>query len=159
MAVIRPASLVISLDHFVLTVRSISASKMWYANNLGMRAETFRSPSAPHIVRHALLFGSQKINLHELGRVNPLCLELLWKLEWTKTHHRNANLQPRTCNPEAQTCAFWLQTQFQKCGDVWLMPKLRWSIFVRRNQRMVLLCEQGRAARLEASTAGIRMEI
>ena len=70
MSAIRPVSIVLSLDHFVLTVRSIASSSTWYVNNLGMRAETFKSPSAPNVVRHSLLFGSQKINLHELGKVN-----------------------------------------------------------------------------------------
>lgn len=73
-----------SLDHLVLTVRSIPATVAFYTNHLGMRHEKFTSPlnktverfeevfySIFHMandsfqIRHALMFGSQKINLHE----------------------------------------------------------------------------------------------
>ncbi|KAK6594645.1 biphenyl-2,3-diol 1,2-dioxygenase [Botrytis cinerea] len=45
-----PAAHIKSLDHLVLT------------------AEQFVSSATPDITRHSLLFGSQKINLHELGK-------------------------------------------------------------------------------------------
>ncbi|RDH29273.1 glyoxalase domain-containing protein 5 [Aspergillus welwitschiae] len=57
-----------SLDHLVLTVRSIPASVAFYTNHLGMKHEVFTSPSNPDIQRHALRFGSQKINLHQSGK-------------------------------------------------------------------------------------------
>ncbi|RAK95267.1 VOC family protein [Aspergillus ibericus CBS 121593] len=57
-----------SLDHLVLTVRSIPASIAFYTGHLGMKHEVFTSPSSPDIQRHALLFGSQKINLHQSGK-------------------------------------------------------------------------------------------
>ncbi|GAA84760.1 hypothetical protein AKAW_02874 [Aspergillus luchuensis IFO 4308] len=57
-----------SLDHLVLTVRSIPVSVAFYTSHLGMKHEVFSSPSSPDIQRHALLFGSQKINLHESGK-------------------------------------------------------------------------------------------
>ncbi|PYH89321.1 glyoxalase domain-containing protein 5 [Aspergillus ellipticus CBS 707.79] len=57
-----------SLDHLVLTVRSIPATVSFYTNHLGMRHEVFASPSSPDVQRHALLFGSQKINLHQSGK-------------------------------------------------------------------------------------------
>jgi catechol 2,3-dioxygenase-like lactoylglutathione lyase family enzyme len=50
------------LDHLVMTVRSIEATRDFYARVLGMRVETFGSG------RVALCFGDQKINLHEAGR-------------------------------------------------------------------------------------------
>ncbi|CAG8977885.1 hypothetical protein HYALB_00001762 [Hymenoscyphus albidus] len=64
----RPAATIQSLDHLVLTVKSISASKEWYTKNLGMKHESFVSASTPDITRHSLIFGTQKINLHECGK-------------------------------------------------------------------------------------------
>lgn len=51
-----------SLDHLVLTVASIEASCAFYTRVLGMEIEIFAEG------RHALRFGDQKINLHEVGR-------------------------------------------------------------------------------------------
>ena len=51
-----------AIDHFVLTVASIEASCEFYASVLGMRVETFGEG------RKALRFGSQKINLHQIGK-------------------------------------------------------------------------------------------
>ncbi len=54
-----------SLDHLVLTVRSIPAAVAFY-QSLGMKLYKFESPTdGSH--RHALIFGSQKINLHQSG--------------------------------------------------------------------------------------------
>lgn len=53
---------VLSLDHLVLTVRSVSASAGFYAEVLGMRVQTTAQG------RTSLHFGRQKINLHEQGR-------------------------------------------------------------------------------------------
>lgn len=50
------------IDHFVLTVRSVEATCDFYRRVLGMRR--LDQPNRPT----ALLFGSQKINLHEVGR-------------------------------------------------------------------------------------------
>jgi len=85
-----PIANVSSLDHLVLTVRSLEASIKWYTSVLGMRHVMFDtaapsstsststpSPSAPSTDssgsssstrRHALSFNNQKINLHESGR-------------------------------------------------------------------------------------------
>jgi len=49
-----------SLDHLVLTVADIGTTVAFY-ERLGMRAETFGEG------RIALRFGSQKINLHQVG--------------------------------------------------------------------------------------------
>ncbi|KAL4865578.1 hypothetical protein BDV12DRAFT_199986 [Aspergillus spectabilis] len=57
-----------SLDHLVLTVRSIPTTVAFYTTHLGMRHQVFSSPLTPSIQRHALIFGSQKSNLHELGK-------------------------------------------------------------------------------------------
>lgn len=54
-----------SLDHVVLTVASIQATVAFYTTHLGMTHETFVSGEG--IERHALKFGSQKINLHLSG--------------------------------------------------------------------------------------------
>lgn len=50
-----------ALDHLVLTVRSIEASLAFYTTILGLEAEIFGEN------RHALTFGTQKINLHQAG--------------------------------------------------------------------------------------------
>jgi catechol 2,3-dioxygenase-like lactoylglutathione lyase family enzyme len=51
-----------SIDHLVLTVQDLDATVRFYVEGLGMRLETFGAG------RHALHFGSQKINLHVAGR-------------------------------------------------------------------------------------------
>ncbi|KAJ0417846.1 Glyoxalase/Bleomycin resistance protein/Dihydroxybiphenyl dioxygenase [Aspergillus carlsbadensis] len=62
------APVVRSLDHLVLTVKSIPDTVAFYTTHLGMRHEVFTSPVDPTVRRHALLFGTQKINLHESGK-------------------------------------------------------------------------------------------
>ncbi|KAJ6096671.1 hypothetical protein N7486_007417 [Penicillium sp. IBT 16267x] len=57
-----------SLDHLVLTVRSIPETVAFYTTHLGMRHEASVSPANPAVQRHALIFGSQKINLHQAGK-------------------------------------------------------------------------------------------
>jgi catechol 2,3-dioxygenase-like lactoylglutathione lyase family enzyme len=49
------------LDHLVLTVKDIDLSIRFYESVMGMSVETFAEG------RQALIFGSQKINLHEHG--------------------------------------------------------------------------------------------
>lgn len=51
-----------ALDHFVLYVRDIEATCAFYEKALGMQPVTFGNG------RRALAFGTQKINLHQLGR-------------------------------------------------------------------------------------------
>lgn len=50
------------IDHIVLTVRDIEATCTFYSNVLGMGVTTFGAG------RKALVFGGQKINLHQSGR-------------------------------------------------------------------------------------------
>lgn len=50
------------LDHLVLTVKDIAATCEFYATVLGMEVLNFGEG------RKALRFGSQKINLHEIGK-------------------------------------------------------------------------------------------
>ncbi len=50
------------LDHLVLTVADVEATSRFYCDVLGMRATVFGNG------RRALLFGTQKINLHQHGR-------------------------------------------------------------------------------------------
>ena len=50
------------LDHLVLTVKDIDRTCEFYALVLGMKIITFSND------RKALAFGSQKINLHEMGK-------------------------------------------------------------------------------------------
>ena len=50
------------LDHLVLTVRDLERTIGWYRDVAGMRPVTFGEG------RHALMFGDQKINLHQAGR-------------------------------------------------------------------------------------------
>ena len=56
-------TLVDAIDHLVLTVHSIPRSIAFYERVLGMVAKEFKPG------RHALHFGRQKINLHEVGNV------------------------------------------------------------------------------------------
>ncbi|KAH7395951.1 Glyoxalase/Bleomycin resistance protein/Dihydroxybiphenyl dioxygenase [Cadophora sp. MPI-SDFR-AT-0126] len=64
----KPAATIQSLDHLVLTVQSIPTTTKWYTTHLGMRSESFVSSSSPEITRYSLIFGDQKINLHESGK-------------------------------------------------------------------------------------------
>lgn len=50
------------LDHLVLTVANIEAAAAFYARAMGMEVVTFGAG------RTALIFGQQKINLHERGK-------------------------------------------------------------------------------------------
>ncbi|MFV0281366.1 MAG: VOC family protein [Rhodoblastus sp.] len=50
------------LDHLVLTVADIERTCAFYSDILGMRVETFGQG------RIALVFGTQKFNLHQAGR-------------------------------------------------------------------------------------------
>jgi catechol 2,3-dioxygenase-like lactoylglutathione lyase family enzyme len=50
------------IDHFVLTIRSVDDSCAFYERVLGLKR--LDEPNRPT----ALLFGTQKINLHEVGR-------------------------------------------------------------------------------------------
>jgi len=49
------------IDHVVLTARDMQATVSFYTEVLGMTLETFANN------RKALMFGEQKINLHEYG--------------------------------------------------------------------------------------------
>lgn len=50
------------IDHFVLTVADLEATRRFYCDGLAMDLVTFGEG------RHALAFGQQKINLHIRGR-------------------------------------------------------------------------------------------
>ncbi|MER8517400.1 VOC family protein [Mesorhizobium sp. M1060] len=54
--------MIAGIDHFVLTVRSVEDSCAFYQRVLGLKR--LDEPNRPT----ALLFGSQKINLHQVGR-------------------------------------------------------------------------------------------
>ncbi|CAN7435978.1 VOC family protein [Mesorhizobium sp. LjNodule214] len=54
--------MIASIDHFVLTVRSVDDTCAFYQRVLGLRR--LDEPNRPT----ALLLGSQKINLHQAGR-------------------------------------------------------------------------------------------
>ncbi len=55
-----------SIDHVVFTVKDIDATCKFYAQVMGMEVVTFGEN------RKALSFGSQKINLQQLGRESTL---------------------------------------------------------------------------------------
>jgi len=55
-----------ALDHLVLTVADIPKTVAFYRDVLGMAAQTFHP--ADGSTRTALLFGQQKINLHQSGQ-------------------------------------------------------------------------------------------
>ena len=54
---------IIRLDHLVLTVKNVAITAKFYNEILGMEIIKFAGGD-----RTALLFGNQKINLHECGR-------------------------------------------------------------------------------------------
>jgi len=56
-------------DHLVLTVRDIEATTRFYERALGFEREFFRGPEGQ--LRHALRFGSQKINLQDAATETP----------------------------------------------------------------------------------------
>lgn len=58
-----------TIDHVVFTVRDINATCEFYSKVLGMEVVTFGGG------RKALAFGSQKINLQQLGRESTLIAE------------------------------------------------------------------------------------
>jgi catechol 2,3-dioxygenase-like lactoylglutathione lyase family enzyme len=58
-----------SIDHVVFTVKEINATCEFYTKVLGMEVITFGEG------RKALAFGSQKINLQQLGRESTLVAE------------------------------------------------------------------------------------
>jgi catechol 2,3-dioxygenase-like lactoylglutathione lyase family enzyme len=53
------------VDHIVLTTRDLDACIRFYSEVLGMKLETFRTPTEERL---ALKFGQQKINVHVWGR-------------------------------------------------------------------------------------------
>jgi catechol 2,3-dioxygenase-like lactoylglutathione lyase family enzyme len=53
------------IDHIVLTTRDKAACIRFYTEVLGMKLVSFKTPAGERL---ALLFGRQKINLHEWGR-------------------------------------------------------------------------------------------
>ena len=53
------------IDHIVLTTRDREGCIRFYTGVLGMKLETFRTPTEERL---ALKFGNQKINLHEWGK-------------------------------------------------------------------------------------------
>ena len=53
------------VDHIVLTTRDLPSCLRFYSEILGMKHETFQTPTETRI---ALKFGNQKINVHEWGR-------------------------------------------------------------------------------------------
>ena len=65
-AVPSPVSIT-GLDHLVLTVVDMDATCDFYRLVLGMTPETFAAASRNDGPRRALIFGNQKINLHQVG--------------------------------------------------------------------------------------------
>jgi catechol 2,3-dioxygenase-like lactoylglutathione lyase family enzyme len=53
------------VDHIVLTTRDLQGCLRFYCEVLGMKHETFQTPTETRI---ALKFGNQKINVHEWGK-------------------------------------------------------------------------------------------
>ena len=60
--------MIISIDHIVITVSNLENSIHFYCNLLGMKINEFYS-SSDNTIRKSLMFGNQKINLHEAS--NP----------------------------------------------------------------------------------------
>jgi len=87
------------LDHLVLTVKNIEATCAFYTTVLGMKEISFGKG------RKALVFGNQKINLHEYGKaVEPkaflptpgssdLCFITTVPLSKVAEHVRSCNVE------------------------------------------------------------------
>lgn len=58
--------MITALDHLVLTVADIPATLAFYQRALGMLPQSYAV--ADGSTRHALAFGSQKLNLHQRGQ-------------------------------------------------------------------------------------------
>lgn len=56
------STLIHHVDHFVLTVKNLKRTCHFYTHVLGMKEVSFGNG------RKALMFGNQKINLHEVGK-------------------------------------------------------------------------------------------
>ena len=56
--------MVLSIDHIVMTCADVDATIRFYCNLLGMELQEFQ-PADGSPARKALLFGKQKINLHD----------------------------------------------------------------------------------------------
>ncbi|KAJ4987068.1 biphenyl-2,3-diol 1,2-dioxygenase [Stagonosporopsis vannaccii] len=54
-----------SIDHVVLTSRDVPKTIHFYTKQLGMKHEVFNANGSE---RHALVFGHQKLNLHQFGK-------------------------------------------------------------------------------------------
>ncbi|KAG5941612.1 hypothetical protein E4U53_007389 [Claviceps sorghi] len=63
-----PLAPVKDIDHLVLTCADIPTTQRWYETHLGMKPQTFTTQPPRPTTRHALLFGTHKINLHQRGR-------------------------------------------------------------------------------------------
>ena len=55
------------IDHIVMNCRDVETTAAWYERTLGLRRETYTSPSSPGVVRTALKFGRNKFNLRQTG--------------------------------------------------------------------------------------------
>ena len=87
-----------SLDHLVLTVADLDATLDFYTRILGMKHTRFGE-------RHAVSFGSQKINLHVVGKEfspraahatagsGDLCFLIDTKLEDTEAHLKSEGIE------------------------------------------------------------------
>lgn len=65
----RPWAIVKVIDHLVLNCNNVPITTEWYAKYLGMKIETFTSPSDTYSMpRTALKFGTHKSNLHQQGK-------------------------------------------------------------------------------------------
>ena len=53
------------IDHVVITVKDLNKTIDFYTNILGMKLEEFSLSLNNEWIRHAVSFGSQKINIHE----------------------------------------------------------------------------------------------
>jgi len=58
--------MILSIDHFVLTVKDLNKSIIFYRDVLGMTLNTF-CPEGTNEKRYSLNFGKQKINLHQFN--------------------------------------------------------------------------------------------
>lgn len=56
---------IVRVDHFVLTVKNIEETAHFYSSIFGMTIEKYSSDG---VQRTSLRFGSQKINLHQVGK-------------------------------------------------------------------------------------------
>ena len=107
--------MIVAIDHLVMTITYLEKTKAFYCDGLGMRFESF-TPAQGGAPRHALVFGTQKINLHDVrnphtphaAQPNPGAIDICFLTEQSLDvwrDHLTAQHIPIEAGPVARTGA------------------------------------------------------